>query len=188
MNGSDIWKQRVNQMVNGSNIFFINDIMYEPCEPSGKCNVDQRSFKAYFSRWMASTAKLAPFVHDTIMGRLASSAVAAAQSCTGGSSGTQCGLKWTDGRFDGSIGVGEQMAALEVVQARLVESAPDLVTANTGGTSEGDPSAGDASTNNGAGDDGMGLTPATVGDKAGAGILTAILISGVIGGCAIMVM
>ncbi|RFU30346.1 hypothetical protein B7463_g5993, partial [Scytalidium lignicola] len=182
-NGSETWKQRVSQMVESSNIFFNNDIMYEGCEPSGKCNVDQRSFKAYLSRWMASAAKLAPFVHDAIMTKLATSAIAAVKTCTGGNSGNQCGIRWTSGQFDGSTGVGEQMAALEIVQANLIDTVSEQVTADTGGTSEGDASAGTKVTDSQA----LGNRPATTGDKVGAGILTAMIITGVIGGCAVMV-
>ena len=66
-----------------------NDTIYEPCEGGPKgCNVDQRSFKAYFSRWLADTAILAPFTHDIIMPKLAKGATAAIKVCNGGDTGT----------------------------------------------------------------------------------------------------
>ncbi|KAH8816565.1 glycoside hydrolase family 76 protein [Xylogone sp. PMI_703] len=181
-NGSEVWKQRVSTMVNSSSIFFENGVMYEFCEPSGKCNVDQRSFKAYLSRWMAWTTKLAPFTRDAIMEKLSTSAAAAVKTCTGGASGNQCGVRWTTQQFDGSAGVGEQMSALEVVQANLIDSVKESVTADTGGTSKGNPSAGGTHTDT----QSLNTSPVTTGDRIGAGIVTAILVSGVIGGCAVM--
>lgn len=50
------------------------------CEPSENCNIDQQTFKAYLSRWMAASVKVAPWTHDVVMPLLASSARAAALS------------------------------------------------------------------------------------------------------------
>lgn len=50
------------------------------CEPSRNCNIDQQTFKAYLSRWMAASVKVAPFTHDKIMPLIAASAEAAAKS------------------------------------------------------------------------------------------------------------
>jgi mannan endo-1,6-alpha-mannosidase len=159
--------------------------MYEPCEATGKCNVDQRSFKAYFSRWLAATAELAPFTYDSIMTELATSATAAVKTCTGGTSGTQCGLQWTTGTHDGSVGVGEQMAVLEVVQSNLIDQVGGWVSAVKGtGTSKGDSSAGISA----GGQSPVTITPATAADKAGAGILTALVLIGLIGGSVTMIL
>lgn len=151
--------------------------MYEGCE-SKTCNVDQRSFKAYFTRELAATAELAPFTHDTIINRFATSAAAAVKTCTAGSTGTQCGLKWTTGSNDGSLGVGEQMAVLEIVQSNLIDKVSGWVSDIKGtGSSVGDADAG-------GGDDTVILTGshATTLDRVGAGILTAlILVSGILG-------
>ena len=56
-NGTDdYWTQRVVNILNATNIYFDpghNNIMYEvACEPYGKCDIDQRSFKAYLARWL----------------------------------------------------------------------------------------------------------------------------------------
>lgn len=183
-NGSPLWQERVAGLLNASMGFF-NDagIMYEPCE-SGKCNVDQRSFKAYFSRWLAATAELAPFTHDIIMEKLRTSATAAVSTCTAGSRGTQCGLRWNMAN-DGSFGVGEQMAVLEVVQSHLVDTVPGWVSAVKGtGTSRGDVNAGTGRTTSSL-IDGSTVTTA---DRVGAGILTALVIVGVVGGSIIMIL
>ena len=154
--------------------------MYEvACEPYGKCNVDQRSFKAYLSRWMAATTKMAPFTYDTVMTKLRASATAAARQCNGGTDGVTCGIKWTQPTWDGSFGVGEQMSALEVIQTNLISKVTGPVTNQTGGTSKGDPSAG-------TGGDRDPNTPHTrqigTGDKVGASFLTAFIMAGVLGG------
>ena len=153
--------------------------MYEvACEPAGTCNVDQRSFKAYLSRWMAATTKIVPFTHDIIMPLIQTSAAAAALACTGGDTGDMCGVQWTTGVFDGNLGIGEQMSALEVIQSNLIDQVAGPVSASTGGISSGDASGGLGSES----------TPSSytgainTGDRAGAGILTALVIISLLGG------
>ena len=155
------------------------------CEGVGTCNNDQLSFKAYLARWMGATTRLAPFTYDQVMVKLRASATAAAQQCSGGSKGTTCGQKWTQGKtWDGSNGVGQQMSALEVVQATLLKpqtsgsKAQQPVTQNSGGTSKGDPSAGTTTSTW----SGQHTADVTTADKAGAGILTVLLIGFVCGG------
>jgi mannan endo-1,6-alpha-mannosidase len=160
--------------------------MYEGCEPVKKCNVDQRSFKAYYTRWLAATAELVPHTHDNIIQEIRASALAAVKTCTAGPTGTACGLKWTEGVNDGSLGVGEQMAVMEIVQSNLVDRAPGWRSAVKGtGTSRGDINAGvgrpvDASY--------LAGGKVSTGDKIGAGILTALALAGVIGGTSMMLM
>jgi mannan endo-1,6-alpha-mannosidase len=179
-NGSAIWEERLRGMITGAGVFFNNQVMYEvACEPNGMCNIDQRSFKAYLARWMAATMVRAPFTRELLLPLLQTSAKAAAQSCTGGSDGQQCGLQWTTGAFDGSTGVGEQMSAMEVIQSNLWDQVPGPVTAESGGISVGDPSAG-----TGGDQSPIGFNPDDIstGDRVGAGILTTMVLIGVIGG------
>jgi len=152
------------------------------CEGHNTCDTDNFSFKAYLSRWMAASTKLAPFVYDLVMPELRTSATAAAAQCSGGNSKTLCGMKWTQGAvWDGSTGVGQQMGALSVIQANLITNATGPVTKGTGGTSEGDPSAGTQGTdvNNPA----LNRNKITQKDRAGAGILTTLVLIGLVGGC-----
>ncbi|KAJ4989471.1 glycosyl hydrolase family 76 [Stagonosporopsis vannaccii] len=127
-NGASVWKDRVSGFLSHAELLFFSavekdDIMYEwACETgvSGRtCNLDQQSFKAYLSRFMAKTAAVAPFTKDTITKYLTASAVGAAKSCSGGDNGVTCGSKWYTGSWDGQAGVGQQLAALEVTQALL---------------------------------------------------------------------
>lgn len=98
-----------------------NHSLYErACEPSNTCNNDQHSFKAYMSRWLAKASVVAPFIAPQVKSLLNASAQAAAQSCSGGENGTVCGQKWYVGGYDGSLGVGQQLSALETVQALLL--------------------------------------------------------------------
>lgn len=156
--------------------------MYEvACEGPGTCNTDNFSFKAYLSRWMVAATKYAPFTRDIIMPRVRASAVAAAAQCSGGANGEMCGMKWTQGAtWDGTQGVGQQMGALAIIQANLIDEVETPVTVDTGGTSKGDPAAGGT---------GSSVNPAlstetiTKKEKAGAGVLTALVLIGVVGSC-----
>ncbi|KAI9675301.1 MAG: hydrolase 76 protein [Caeruleum heppii] len=182
-NGDPVWEQRTKSILEATSVFFspeVPNVMYEvACEPFGKCNVDQRSFKAYLSRWMAATAQVAPFTYDFIMPKLRASADAAAKQCIGGDDGNTCGIKWTtNGVWDGSFGVGEQMTALSVIGANLITKVPAPVTEKEG-TSKGDPTGGSS------GDklpEGFATGKVTSGDRAGAGFLTTLILLGVIGG------
>lgn len=85
----------------------------------------------------------------------------------------------TDEFSDGSLGVGEQMSALEIVQANLISSTSGPVTNSTGGTSVGNNDAGSST----ASEDATAYSSISTGDKVGAGFLTAfILISLIMGG------
>ena len=183
------WRDRVDGHLKAiTDSFFPEDrqIMVEiMCEPYGNCNYDMRSFKAYLSRWMVLTAQLAPWTAPAIQPLLTASAQGAAQACSGG--GNVCGLKWDSGNYDGSTGPGEQMAAMSVftaLMAFLDRGVPLPVTANTGGTSEGDPNAGGTDVAGHLGIPGS----ITTGDRAGAGILATLVVVAWLGGMAWMVM
>ncbi|KAI2634999.1 glycoside hydrolase family 76 protein [Hypomontagnella submonticulosa] len=185
---SDLWKTRVEGLVkSAAGIFFQDGVMWEPsCEKTqAKCDVDQQSFKGHLSRWMALTAVLAPSTYDTIKPLLQSTAEAAAKQCSGpassdykGPTGTACGFSWLQqSTFDGITGVGEQMNALQAVMAPLASLAPAPFTSDNGGSSQGNPDAG-------ASDNTKIEQPRaiTAGDRAGAGILTTLVLAGLLGG------
>ena len=102
--------------------------------------------------------------------KLQASAMAAAQQCSGGSTGTMCGQKWTDGEaWDGTSGIGQQMSALEVIQSNLIKNNTPPVTAVTGGTSKGNPAAGSSETV----PPGTVTTQITLAERISAGFVTA---------------
>ncbi|KAH6604524.1 mannan endo-1 [Trichoderma cornu-damae] len=178
---SDTWKTRVQKLVDhGLETFFDNGIAYEPsCEGIGTCNTDMVSFKGYLHRWYSTLTQLAPFTADKVLPVLKTSAQAAVKQCTGGALGRQCGFKWSTGVYDGRSGAGQEMNVVGAVSSLLIGQAKVPVTSDTGGTSKGDPNAG-SNPNSFQ----RPVTPITTGDRAGAGILTAVLvgsISGVLG-------
>jgi mannan endo-1,6-alpha-mannosidase len=148
--------------------------MKDICEQNNACDVDQHSFKAYLSRWMTAATQMAPFTAPIINPLLLSSAQAATAQCVGAPTGNVCGLKWyNNGTWDGTAGVGQQMAALEVVLGTLVGMTTGAVTNSTGGTSPSNPSAG---YNASSIPPGQTITPPTKADKVGAWFLTALWI------------
>jgi mannan endo-1,6-alpha-mannosidase len=133
----EIWKIRTLGLLEASSVFFspfpnATNIMFEAaCEPYNKCNDDQFSFKAYLGRWLAKTMILAPFTEPTIRPWLETSAIAAANSCSGGIDGVTCGTKWWVDGWDGTFGAGQQLSALEVVQSlQVADAGPPYSVAN----------------------------------------------------------
>lgn len=137
------------------------------------CTTDMLSFKGYLHRWLAQVARVAPHTEASIMPLLQSSTEAAIKQCTGGDNGRQCGFQWSSGVFDGKVGVGETMNVMSAVTSLLVNQVDGPVTNSTGGTSKGDPNAGSDSHNFS-----LEFPPATTADKAGAGIITFLLLAG----------
>lgn len=176
----EVWKTRAQAIWTAMSVFFPErKIMVEiACESAKKCNVDQPSFKAYVARWMAATMKVAPYLADQMRPYLAASAQAAAQACVGGGDGVTCGIQWDIGGWDGTDGVGQQMSALEVIQQNLIDSAAAPVTNTTGGTSKGDYNGGSKDPTNPLGPQ----KPITTADKAGAAIVTILLVFAMLGG------
>lgn len=186
-NGNETWRTRVEGLLNGSQVFFPaehgGNIMVEiACEPQLTCNNDQPSFKAYLSRWMAATTQIAPFTVNFIQPKLHASAQGAAGQCSGGASGNTCGRMWYKNTWDGKTGVGEEMSALSVIQANLISKVPGPVSANNGGTSKGNPAAGGGGDNAVKYNDPSANKRISIGDKAGAGILTALVLGSLVGG------
>ncbi|KAF2091740.1 glycoside hydrolase family 76 protein [Saccharata proteae CBS 121410] len=187
-NGSSTWQNRLSAYLTGADVFFPSqyggNIMSEvACEVNQLCDADQPSFKAYLSRWMAVTAQLAPPFAGPILAKLRASAQGAAKQCSGGNSGAECGRRWYQSTWDGYTGVGEQMSALSVIGANLIARVQAPLTTVTGGNSSGDPSAGTGTDAN----EPVQVGKVTGGDKAAAGILTAVLLGGMVGGACWMV-
>jgi len=148
-NGSSLWGERLQGYLNHTQIVFFpseyggNTMMEYACEPPNTCNTDQRSFKAYLSRWLAVTTQLAPFTTAQITPWLRTSAEAAAKICTGNPNNPTCGRKWYVTTNDGLTDVGNQMSAMSIVQSNLISNLEPPVGVNTGGNSPGNPNAGE---------------------------------------------
>lgn len=179
--GEGVWAHRVDGLL-GSMLrtFFVppagdaesdERIAFEPaCEggvsnvPTDGCTSDMLAYKGFGARWMAATAQLCPWTRDRIMPVLMASAKAAVRQCIGGANGRMCGMRWSSGRYDGTVGVGQEMNVLSALMVLLGDEPTGLygelsdwqgeadspeqppsrrpLTHNTGGTSEGDPNAG----------------------------------------------
>lgn len=182
----DVWRSRSESIWgNVQTTFFKNEILYEQfCEENDICNQDQRTFKGYLLRWMAAVTQLIPEMYDEMMPLIEKAAVAAITTCTGpagedfkGHDGTGCGYTWlTGGTYDGRVGVATQMNALDAVMYTLMAEVKAPVTADDGGTSKGNP-------DGGVSDDSRlpQARPITTADRAGAGIVTALMILGMVG-------
>ncbi|KAI1112308.1 glycoside hydrolase family 76 protein [Nemania sp. NC0429] len=167
------WEARVNGLINSTfRVFFPNNTAYEAaCEGVMTCTTDMLSFKGYIHRWMTTMTQIAPFTAAKVLPVLRNSAQAAVKQCTGGDNGRTCGFKWASGAFDGNVGAGQTMDVLAAVSSLLINQSKTPVTNATGGTSVGDPNAGI-----GSGSITSDLPDVTTGDKAGAGVLTAVII------------
>jgi mannan endo-1,6-alpha-mannosidase len=180
-NGSEVWKDRVDNLLTGiKRDFFAKGAAFElPCEDrQGACSADMLSFKGYVHRWLAVVTKIAPHTADSILPMLQKSAEAAVSQCVGGETGRRCGFYWSTREFvdpavDKTSGAGEAMSALAAVSSLLIDQAPAPATNATGGISRGDPNAGSKS--RGAVEP---LAPITTGDRAGAAILTMLILGG----------
>ena len=138
----------------GMDVFFEDGIMYEvACAPNGNCNVDQLAFKAVASRALARARDLtsnsdttingtsAGTLHQRINTLIESSAKGAAGQCSGGDSGSVCGINWNSTTWDGRQGLGQDLSALEIILATLpgkqLRNANTTTPAASGSTSTG---------------------------------------------------
>ncbi|KAJ5902646.1 Mannan endo-1-6-alpha-mannosidase DCW1 [Penicillium taxi] len=178
-NGSSTWLTAVNGLLNKTlDTFIVDGVLKEvTCEPSEMCNDNEILFKGLVSSWLSFTAILVPSTYSTILPYLQKSAKAAALSCTGHNNNT-CGVRWYLSKYDGWIGMEEEISATNIFVANLIafqKSGP--VSSSTGGTSTSDPTAGENDTTSST----EKQSTITTGDRAGAGILTFVFALGWIG-------
>ncbi|CAI7674824.1 unnamed protein product [Penicillium pancosmium] len=171
-------------LITTSNQFFPKSgngqIMSEiTCEATEKCDRNQKTFKAYYASWLGFMSLIVPSnVTESTMAKFKTSAVAAGQQCSGGKDGKHCGIRWTmQAQWDKTTGLEQEMAVLGVLNAIMVpfkQQGPYNV--DNGGESKSDPNAGV--------DHDPKTRTITSGDRAGAGILTAVFIATWVAGLA----
>ena len=147
------------------------------CEPNMMCDRNQDCFKGFLASWLTTISDIAPYTHDQIIPKIKASAEGAAKQCSGGKTGDQCGRRWYQAKWDGSTSMDSDMSALSVFSSTMIshrKEAGGPLTADTGGKSEGNPNAGSGSGKKSPTE----LAPITTGDRAGAGILTVLVVSG----------
>ncbi|KAL2803254.1 glycoside hydrolase [Aspergillus granulosus] len=139
------------------------------CEAKELCNFNEILFKGIVSSWLAFVSLIVPETYDQIFPKLQTSAQAAALSCSGMDNNT-CGVRWYQSKWDGWVGMEEQIIATDILSSVLVsEKHTAPLTSTTGGNSTSNPNAGlsdDSSYDN------SSPKPVTTGDRAGAAILT----------------
>lgn len=174
----DKWKTRAEKLVDrGLEQFMKEGAAYEPaCEGVRTCTTDMLSYKGYFHRWYSQSVQYLPSKKDKVMAALKTSAQAAAKQCTGGDQARQCGFEWYMGKFMQDPGpgtaAGQQMSSIAAMLSLLYPDAKLPVTAEQGGTSKSEPNAGIGQQNAYRKEP----KPITTADKAGAGIMTFVLI------------
>lgn len=131
------------------------------------------SFKGYIHRWYANAVQMAPYLAETVNPLLESSAKLATQQCTGGAYERQCGFDWSTGAYAANpgTGAGQEMNVLAAAISLLATPDNGAVTAKTGGTSQGNPNAGQNPNSYK-----LTNTPVTAAGKVGAGFITVVLI------------
>lgn len=173
--GSPVWEKRINVLLDRTlKVFFPDGIAYEiACETHRTCTTDMLSFKGYVARWLSTMTKMAPYTAPKVRPILKTSAAAAVKQCTGGTTGRACGFSWSSGTFDGQVGAGQTMNVLAAVSSLLIDNVAPPLTAKTGGTSKPDFVAG-----TGGDTINVPMREMTTADRAGAGILTVLILVG----------
>lgn len=191
-NGGEKWKHAVDGLLNTTfRTFFPQQyggmIMSEAaCEPQLPqvlpCDGNQSTFKSLVSAWLAFTTTIMPYTLDEILPRLKGSAIGAAKQCSGPSPDKKCGQRWYLDEYDGTTGLREHMCALSIFTANMVpfkskEAGQGPLTADTGGNSKSDPSAGTGNRR----PERNEPREITTGDRVGAGIVTVVVLGGWLG-------
>lgn len=132
------WSDELGKFIGGLEHFMLNttggDTLFEyQCDVWKKCNNDQRAFRAIVARSLGEVVQLVPDQAERAQKIIDASAKGAAESCSGGSDGKTCGMNWGIDGWDGVYGLGEQIAALEIIQNSVINSIPQPCTEETCG-------------------------------------------------------
>jgi len=162
-NGSEQWKNTLDTLLKTTiETFFSNGVAVEiACESLNHCNPDQLAFKGLLGHALVETLQVAPYTEGVILGKLKSSAEAAAKAC----SDSGCAFVWDGSSKNSTSGVGQELDALNYVQGLLYKeaAAPATNATSTSGGS-GTKSGSSASTTTSG-------TPAEVSKSAGASMM-----------------
>ena len=139
-NGDSKWGNELDKFIGGVEHYMLNttgnNVLFEyQCDQWNRCNNDQRAFRAIVARVLGNVVQLAPNTGyaSRAMKIINDSAEGAAQACSGGTDGKTCGINWGVNGWDGMYGLGEQIAALEIIQNTLIEQVPAPCTEDTCG-------------------------------------------------------
>lgn len=182
----DMWKERALEIIHVALPYFqVNGTMSETtCSKANRCNNDQRSFRSLYSRCLGVTTVLLPESYLVLSDFLEKSAKGAAESCDGGTDHITCGEDWSRGTWDGVYGLGEQQSALEVMLATIQTKMTPPLSIDTGASNKTDSEAGLGTTTR----TNENELDITTKDKAGAGVLTAVVLIIILGGSIWMIL
>jgi mannan endo-1,6-alpha-mannosidase len=176
-NGDDKWLQRVNGLLESLiGTFCPKDkggkVLSEvACEPIMTCDRNQIGFKGYTAMWLANTAILVPSTAARVVPVLQGSALAISKQCSKPPDNT-CGMRWWQPTWDGfTPGLETQMAALAGITANLMyykSTAPSTIDSNPDGKEHQIDIHEDEAPHT--------LHPISTVDRAGAWILTVIVV------------
>lgn len=115
------WYDRADSILTGSQILYNDTILYErACETYDSCNTDQTIFKALYARYIGVASVLITKMQGRIHDLIVPSALGAAQACSGGDGGYECGMKWSNLGYDGNTGLSQEVNALEIFLNSIV--------------------------------------------------------------------
>jgi mannan endo-1,6-alpha-mannosidase len=161
--GSEQWKNTLDTLLKTTiATFFPNGVAVEiACESQNHCNTDQLAFKGLLGQALVETLQVAPYTEGVILGKLQSSAEAAAKAC----SDSGCAFVWDGSAKNSTSGVGQNLDALSYIQGLLYKeaAAPATNATSTSGGS-GTTSGSSASTTTSG-------TPAAVSKNAAASMM-----------------
>ncbi|EAW12434.1 glycoside hydrolase family 76 protein [Aspergillus clavatus NRRL 1] len=175
-NGDQKWLNRVNGLLDSLLATFSpkqlggNVLSEVACEPIMTCDRNQLGFKGYVAMWLAQTSILVPSTADRIYPVLQGSALAISKQCS--APDNTCGMRWYQPTWDGyTPGLETQMAALAGVTSNLMffkSAAPKTIESNPDGKEHQIATPGDERPDQ--------LAPINTGDRAGAWILTVVIV------------
>lgn len=157
------------------------------CEASDQCYKDANDplFKGLTISWLMDIALIIPDLKATILPHIQTTALGAAKACSGESKNACGGRFYT--AYDNQASMENQISGVEVISAAMLnflksDAVPVNVKSGGNSSSSAKPGGGDT-------DASLPVYKAiTTGDKAGAGILTVIFVTGLLGMGAFLLM
>lgn len=142
---SDTWRELGRVAYTGAVNTFVapnSEVLTEvACAGTGECNLDQLAFRAPLARALGSARDMPGSVSDYSMEDTASVTTASAKGAIDQcATANGCGSDWTTAEWDGTKGLGQDLAAMEAIMATLPEkgllrldSAPAVGNGSSGG-------------------------------------------------------
>jgi mannan endo-1,6-alpha-mannosidase len=173
---SDEWQRLGDTVLDAVSPFAVQLILTETaCSGQGRCSTDQLAFRAPLARALANARDMAGVLDDAQKFNteriIAASAAGAQAQC---SSSNGCGSDWSSAEWDGTSGLGQDLAALEILLATYPRKQLLTLNTTTGGATSG-PNGGNGGSNGG----GNGTSPAEAPGNAAPGIFASSIMGSI---------